>query len=664
MLRSLYSGVSGLRNHQVKMDVLGNNIANINTVGFKGGRTLFSAALSQMVSGASKKTGAGFLNPMQIGLGMKTGSIDQTFTQGALENTGNVTDLAIQGDGFFIVQSGDQKYYTRAGNFTLNPDGTFVNSTGLFIQGWMLTNPEIDANNLTENNMSDISIDTNIISNAQATENIYLTGNLNVGLRPIAEVWTSGGTMQYKAIVEGSTAPTVPLTVTTGTNDEFVIEMSGNGSTVSETITLTAGTYTTVADLVQEINDRIGDTDCALKGSLEAVETSTGTIKFRSTDNYSSTEITLNSGTNDVLASLGFTDGDSGTAGGISVEATDLNDTLMVTSALADGDEISISGINPDGTTVSSTFTYGASNDGTTIADLIASINSAYTGVTAVYEDGQIVMTDNVKGESDTYISLVAGTNCEDKINLPGFFNTTEGYTGKTSTSVVVYDSMGGAHNLVIEFTKTENTGEWTWTATVSGDETVISGGAGRAIFDANGQLTSFTYDNGVQSLTLDPGNGADVLDFNIIAQGSGAFSGLSQFESVSTLNVREQDGRATGYLLGLIIDPDGMISGSFSNGETVEMAKVALAQFGNNQGLLNIGNGLFEPSISSGDAVIFGLDENSSMSIESGSLEMSNVDLSRELTDMITAQRGFQANSKIISTADQMIEQLLNMKR
>ncbi len=659
MLRSLYSGVSGLRNHQVKMDVLGNNIANINSIGFKGGRTLFSAALSQMVSGASKQTGAGFLNPVQIGLGMKTGSIDKTFTQGALETTGNVTDLAIQGDGFFIVESGDQKFYTRAGNFTLNPDGTFVNSTGLLVQGWMLTNADIDSDNLTENSLTDISIDSNIISNAEATENMYLSGNLNVGLRPIAEVWTSGGTMQSKAIIEG--AAVGALTVTGGANDEFVIEMSGHGSTVSETITLTAGAYGSTAALITEINNQI-TANSVLNGTIEAVDGGAGNIKFRSTDSFSSTQITLNSGTNDVLTDLGFTDGASGSAGATVPDTTDLNDTLMVTSSLVSGDTITISGTNPDGTAVSNTFTYAV--DGTTIQDLVSVLNASYTGTIATFTDGQIVLTDTVKGDSDTTISLISGTGNTGEINLPGFFNTVEGYTGETSTSAVVYDSMGGAHNLVIEFTKTENTGEWTWEASVSGEETITSGGTGRVIFDANGQLTSFTYDNGVQTLSLDPGNGANGMDINIVAQGTGSFSGLSQFESVSTLNVREQDGRATGYLLGLIIDPDGMISGTFSNGETVEMAKIALAQFGNNQGLMNIGNGLYEPSISSGDAMIFGLDNESAMTIESGSLEMSNVDLSRELTDMITAQRGFQANSKIITTSDQMIDELLRMKR
>lgn len=660
MLRSLYAGVSGLTNHQMKMDVLGNNIANINTVGFKGGRINFSASLSQMVSGASKNSGAGFLNPMQIGLGMKTNSIDQIFTQGAFESTGNITDMGIEGDGFFILRSGQKHYYSRAGNFDLNPDGTFVNNRGLLVQGWMLNDENVDPANLNKNNLSDIVLDSNIISEAKATENVWLSGNLNAGLRPVAEVWTSGGTITDKAIVTGSVV-TFPLTVVAGTNDQFTIEITGNGATRSEELTLTAGAYADISSLLTEINTQItGNSN--LNGVLEAVDGGGGTIKFRSTDSSNSTTITLESGTNDVLTDLGFTAGDSGTAGTTSVDTADLNDTMWVTSSLASGDTIDMSGVNPDGTSVSGTFTYGV--DGTTIQDLISFINANFTGATATYSDGQIVLTDDVGGESDSTISLTSGASNTGVINLPGFSNTTEGFIGKASTSVIVYDSMGGSHTLVLEFTKTENNGEWTWEATASDDESITAGGSGRVLFNSAGELTSFTYDGGVQQLTMDPGNGANTLSLSLMVQGSEQFSGISQFESVSTLVTREQDGRATGTLLGLMINKEGKISGSFSNGETVDIAKVALAQFGNNGGLVNMGDGLFDSSISSGEADIFGLTNTSTMSIVSGSLEMSNVDLSKEFTEMITAQRGFQANSKIITTADQMIEELLRMKR
>jgi len=138
MMRSLYSGVSGLQNHQVRMDVLGNNIANVNTTGFKKGRVNFQDMLSQTMSGAAKPTDeVGGVNPKQVGLGMLVAAIDTVHTQGSLQTTGVMTDLAIQGDGFFILQAGEKQFYTRAGAFGLDKEGRLVNpANGMRVQGW------------------------------------------------------------------------------------------------------------------------------------------------------------------------------------------------------------------------------------------------------------------------------------------------------------------------------------------------------------------------------------------------------------------------------------------------------------------------------------------------------------------------------------------------
>ena len=124
MMRSLFAGVSGMKNHQVRMDVIGNNIANVNTLGFKAGRVTFKEGFAQLLQGASRPPGDhGGINPIQVGLGMQIGSIDQLFTQGNIETTGVNTDLAIQGDSFFVVAKGNQHFYTRSGNFQLDADG-------------------------------------------------------------------------------------------------------------------------------------------------------------------------------------------------------------------------------------------------------------------------------------------------------------------------------------------------------------------------------------------------------------------------------------------------------------------------------------------------------------------------------------------------------------
>ncbi len=544
MLRSLYSGVSGLINHQMKMDIIGNNIANINTVGYKGGRINFSEALNQTLSNSTPGRGTGYINPMQVGLGMKTASIENIFTQGNLENTGVITDMALEGEGFFVLNSTSGDYYTRAGQFYFNADGKLVNQRGLAVQGW-LVNDDTNSVGFGAGNMSDIVIDPNLISEAVESENVWLSGNLNAGLETVAEVWNMGSAL------------------------------------------------------------------------TESGANATG--------------------------------------------ATLLNNLEQVSTPYVAGDTIVISGTDSDGTSVSATYTYAA---GDTVQDLADAISSAYSGATATIADGKIVLTDDVAGDSSTSISLSNGTGNTGSITLPNYVNTVPGVTGTSRTSVVVYDSLGGSHNVIVDFTKTTTDGRWTWEASTSGDETITSGSTGTITFNEAGVMTSFLYDGGVDKLTLDPGNGADSMGITIHAETGTDYSGISQFDSLSTLNVREQDGRATGSLVGITIGYDGAIAGSFDNGAIDQIAKVALAKFKNTGGLSDLGDGIYQESLASGNVEIQDLEIGDPTAIISGSLEMSNVDLSKEFTEMITTQRGFQASAKVITTADQILDELIRLKR
>ena len=544
MLRSLYSGVSGLINHQMKMDIIGNNIANINTVGYKDGRINFSEALNQTLSTSTPGRGTGYINPMQVGLGMKTASIENIFTQGNLENTGVITDMALEGEGFFVLNSSSGDFYTRAGQFYFNSEGKLVNQRGLAVQGWM-ENETNTSVGFGAGNMSDIVIDPNLISEAVASENVWLSGNLNAGLQTVAEVWNMGSSL------------------------------------------------------------------------TEAGANATG--------------------------------------------ATLLNNLEQVSTPYVAGDTIVISGTDSDGTAVSATYTYAA---GDTVQDLADAISAAYSGASATIADGRIVLTDNVAGDSSTSISLSNGTGNTGSITLPNYVNTVPGVTGTSRTSVVVYDSLGKSHNVIVDFTKTTTDGQWTWEATTSGDETITSGSTGTVSFNEAGIMTSFLYDGGVDKLTLDPGNGADSLGITIHAETGSDYSGISQFDSLSTLNVREQDGRATGSLVGITIGHDGAIAGSFSNGAIENIAKVALAKFKNTGGLSDLGDGIYQESLASGTVEIQDLQIDDATAIISGSLEMSNVDLSKEFTEMITTQRGFQASAKVITTADQILDELIRLKR
>jgi len=481
MLRALYSGVSGLINHQMKMDVLGNNIANVNTVGYKGGRINFSEALNQTLSSASPGRGTGYINPMQVGLGMKTSSIENVFQQGNLESTGVITDMALEGEGFFMLKTNSGDFYTRAGQFFFNADGKLVNQRGLAVQGWMV-NDDTTQLGFGAGNLNDVIIDPNLISEAVETEHVWLSGNLNAGLETSAEVWAMGSAL------------------------------------------------------------------------TEAGVDATG--------------------------------------------ATLLNNLEQVSTPYVAGDTIEISGSNPDGTAVSATYTYAV---GDTVQQLADAISAAYTGATASVVDGQITLTDDVAGTSSSSVSLSNGAANTGEITLPNFVNTNPGTTGTSRTSVVVYDSMGGSHNVIVDFTKTVNNGEWTWEASTSGDETIISGGTGTLSFDDAGVMTSFLFDGGFTELTLDPGNGANMMEVSLHAESGTDYSGISQFESLSTLNVREQDGRSTGSLIGLTIGYDGMISGSFTNGAIDNIAKIGIATFSNNGGLSDMGDGIYQESLASG---------------------------------------------------------------
>jgi len=181
MMRSLYSGVSGLQNHQTRMDVIGNNVSNVNTTGFKRGRVNFQDMISQQLSGSAKPTEEkGGVNPKEVGLGMTVAAIDTVFTQGNLQSTGVSTDVAIQGHGFFLEKNGEKSYYTRAGAFGLDRDGTLVNpANGFKVQGWMAR--EIDGEMVLRTSASteDLTIPVGSKDPAKATQNVNFACNLN-----------------------------------------------------------------------------------------------------------------------------------------------------------------------------------------------------------------------------------------------------------------------------------------------------------------------------------------------------------------------------------------------------------------------------------------------------------------------------------------------------
>lgn len=189
MMRSLYSGVSGLQNHQTRMDVIGNNISNVNTTGFKRGRVNFQDMISQQVGGAAKPTEElGGVNPKDVGLGMTIATIEQVFSQGNLQTTGGSTDVAIQGNGFFILKDGDESFYSRNGQFGLDSNGTLVNpANGQRVQGWMARDLNGEQIVQTAATPTDLVVPVGSKDPAKATENVLFACNLNKNTPEILE---------------------------------------------------------------------------------------------------------------------------------------------------------------------------------------------------------------------------------------------------------------------------------------------------------------------------------------------------------------------------------------------------------------------------------------------------------------------------------------------
>ncbi len=439
MLSSLYSAITGLNANGVSLSVIGDNVANMNTIGFKRSRVSFGDVLSRAITGIGGHS--------QIGRGVLVTEVSPIFSQGSFETTSSALDMAIDGDGFFILKEGDTTYYTRAGQFKIDKDGYIVNPDGYRVQGY-----------------------------------------------------------QY---------------------------------------------------------------------------TSTG-------------------------------------------EATGIMD------------DINISAVNspPNPTT-------------------------------------EVLIAANLSSESKT---IAGGFNLDNREDTSNF-----------STTVTVYDSLGNSHNINIYFTKT-GSNSWSWNAVadaseidttdypasaISTDGSVVLVASGSLTFETNGALdveSSVTYYDGGNGIDFIGATPDQVIDFDfgtsITTDGGDGLDATTQFGSDSTTLFIGQDGYAAGSLSNLNISEDGLITGIFTNGQTKPIAQIALAKFVAPQELIKLGRNLYAESYASGEPVV-GKPSNSGFGrVLSNALELSNVDLAEEFITMISAQRGFQANSRIVTTTDDLLQELVNLKR
>lgn len=680
-LRSLFSGVSGLRNHQVMMDVIGNNISNINTIGFKSARVSFSETFAQILRGATQPSGeSGGTNPIQVGLGMNISSIDTIFTQGNLETTGQVTDLAIQGNGFFIVKKGGKNYFTRAGSFRFDANGNLVDSaTGAIVQGKMA-----DASGLVPPGakLEDIKIPFGQKSPAKATSVIKLTGNLNAGGVPKGNILRSArlyavedgnsdvndllATGSANTVITGMISGSTTVTVQDGTKVKTYTYVSKDGGVGD-------GNFHTLNDLIKEINNDFA-------GSLFASIDSQGRIVLTSSVDQT---VLISSNNRNFESAL------SGLNGNYSSNSNKLSDKFSHVARADDllinlrdaqgndlglvaGDTITIDG-KVGGKAISTVnFSVNATSKYKDFAD---AVKNAFRignpkGVEIDPDTGSLVINaDGGKAYEITELNISAsGRDRFNSIfeNKPGnWLEVQKAEDVEVSTTVTVYDSLGNRHNITLKFVKDATVpNQWSWTASVAGKEVIIAGGSGKIVFNQDGSIRSFFFDDGSSTLKIDPGdNSAKTLEIVIDPGKIGEFAGITQMEGTSSL-IADQDGYGLGFLNTISVSEDGKILGVFSNGTVRVLAQILIATFNNPSGLVRVGDNMFDISANSGAPIIDEPGSAIQSKVMSGVLEQSNVDLAEEFTRMIIAQRGFQANARIITASDEFLQEIVNLKR
>lgn len=609
MMRSMFSGVSGLKTHQTKMDVVGNNIANVNTVGYKRSTVTFNEMLNQQIRGASAPSSNFFggTNPMQVGLGVTVGSIDVVHSPGSPQSTGRSMDMSIEGEGYFVIGLGSDNYYTRAGNFGFDSENNLVASNGMKVKGWTAA---VDANN-------NFNLDT-----SQAIAPINLTALSTSQIMQATSSLSIGVNLDTRL---SATAATTPATLsglyTAGAGN---LNINVNGINLP---TIVLGGGESIADVTTLINS--------------AIETA-----FNTTGSFVSNDGTNITITGPVAGRQASVEVLSTTTAGLPISsATGTNTTKTYISSIVTGTDLNgATAANPvilnvgEGVVVDGEFSI---SDGTNLIVL----NAANSGDWDLDpSSGRLTLKSNL---GVTW----GGANMQVNYKKADY-----------QTSMKVYDNQGGAHDFTVTYLKVA-ANHWVANYAVDGD--VISMGAGNLYtkdmeFKTNGQIDDLVPQNASFELpyTFPAASGLDPLSITV------DLTNMIQVANENSTLSNIQNGFSPGSLQRISVNQTGQIIGTFSNGENIELAQVALATFSNTSGLSKVGDTLFVESRNSGLPEIGAPGTGGKGSVKPESLEMSNVDLSQEFVDMIITQRGFQANSRIITTSDEMLQELVNLKR
>ncbi len=715
MMRALYSSVSGLKTHQTKMDVIGNNIANVNTVGFKSSRTTFSTMMYQnmsFASGANVQTGKGGVNAKQIGLGATFASTAVDIdTGGASESTGKAFDLKLSdknSTSFYIVNTGTENVFTRAGAFYVDGAGNLcMESTGYQVMGW-----QVDANgNIRKDTVTPLRIMSpeNQTSNPEYTTKAMCTGILDDNSSNVNS--DKGYAMNltfYDNLGYSYTAKFAAQKIGDPKNGRYSINLAdiidSNGKSILSNDTiglgdLFGGGQGSCVDITDsyKVADGMGNSLGALAN--QTADPTDQTLLYNYTSDYINeilgpdektnrlpsgltVQIKINPNANPlgnptqikVFDSSGaeFNIADPKYASWISPNNS--NNIQKVTNAkdeikkMIDSGQLSKSEAAPTKYVI----------DGKTLQTLALKYkddpNSGITDTTLPAGDPKAEITLDANGEVTTIVWNPAQT-------ATGILNPSQLVTATRTDVLTNYLSQGYIN---VSATAANNLGVFTTELPVDAEIRYVPGEKGAWSYTvvtpakdgyeiqfstADGSLTYIGSDgNKSQTLRLSnyrtEGNQfSDIeIDFSTLKNLS---NGGSSTGAMSPGNAGEGEGKRVGAMIGLSVDQSGMIYGSYSNGNTTLLGQIAVARFANASGLESIGENCYRTTMNSGQFDGIGVEMDSDGStIDSGTLEMSNVDLATEFTMMITTQRGYQANSRVISTSDSILEELVNLKR
>ena len=654
MLSSLQSGLTGLQSHQTYLDVIGNNLANSNTTGYKSSRVTFTDLFSNTLRTASQaSSGLGGRNPAQVGTGVRVGSIDLKMGQGAVLSTDRPFDLGIEGEGFFIVNDGTQNYYTRNGAFGVDGNDFLVDlSTGMRVQSAVL---------------DDIQIDSNHTIPPTATTTVSLSGTLPANITgPLQEVMTSN-----VALEEGTPAELTGSVPASGYSladgDEMTIRVN---SGASQTVTFNAADFAditdaTPAEVAAVINANVtGVTADVVGGALHLYTENTG----------EAASIDIDDGTGSPAAAMGLS---LSMVSGTQDEAdanTPLNDLVSNKGDYVNGDEITVTGTDADGLAIQADFIYGT--HGTTLGELRQFITDQFPNATCeIDENGNLVLTADSAGEANLSLFIHDDDAATGNTLWPNFSTTTDGADADTvTTSMSVFDAMGVSHTVLVTFerhhddTLGTSANAWNVTAEVQGGEgTVTQNMIKRIQFNDDGSFGAIVGDG-----TSNVGNSLTIAFDNIATEQEIAFDfgtqsqydGVTQVGDSGFVQVASDDGYAAGTLATMSVEPNGQILGQYTNGQFEVLGEIGLAVFNNPGGLEKAGDSIYTLSSNSGSPILGTPNTGSTGSILTGALEQSNVDISEEFVALIEAQRGFQANARIISTSDEILTEMVNLVR